>query len=303
MKITTYGLILSVILILSCKTKYPTTKDTVEPVSMNGRFDHGKMLTYSICGQCHLNHETHTFMGRQLTDIPGFVGKVYSHNLTNDPKSGIGTYTESQLFYLIKTGIARNGKVVPYMTRPNIADEDLKDIIGYLKSNDLAVRAKDTVAGKTRYTLVGKIGINASKPVAYKTGATAPSKDDKVSYGRYLVDQLDCFHCHSKSLLKLNMLDPEKTPGYMAGGMPEKTPEGKKIFAPNLTPDDETGIGKYTESEFELAIKDGQARDGRKLREPMPQFRHLTSTETSAIFAYLKNLKPVKNKVKIVRND
>jgi hypothetical protein len=303
MKITTYVLALSIILILSCKTKYPTTKDTVAPVSMNGRFDHGKMLTYSICGQCHLNPATHTFMGRRLTDIPGFVGKVYSHNLTNDPKSGIGTYTVSELFYLIKTGIARNGKVVPYMIRPNIADEDLKDIIGYLKSNDLPVRAKDTVAGKTHYTLVGKIGINGSKPVAYKTGITSPSKEDKVLYGRYLVDQLGCFHCHSKSLLKLNLPDPEKTPGYMAGGMPEKTPEGKKIFAPNLTPDDETGIGKYTESEFELAIKDAQARDGRKLREPMPQFRHLTSTEASSIFAYLKNLKPVKHKVKIVRND
>jgi hypothetical protein len=300
MKIVLFIIFGLILFFAGCKTKYATTTDTVL-LPPNTSFEHGKILTFSICGQCHYNPVTNSFIGRRLTDVPGFVGKVYSHNITSDIKKGIGTYTDAELFYLIKTGVARNGKLVPYMLRPNIADADLKAIILYLSSNDIPVRGNDTIVGITKYTLIGKIGINATKPLPYKTGISAPEPGDKVIYGKYLVDQIGCYHCHSKSLLKLNYLKPEKSKGYMRGGMAAETPEGKKIFASNLTPDDETGIGKYTESEFAKVVKDGIARDGRKMQNPMPQFHYLTNEQVSALFAYLKSLQPVKHKVKVVK--
>jgi hypothetical protein len=302
MKKTVFVILAAIICITGCKTNYSVTTDKISVNNANNLMDHGKILTYSICGQCHLNPVSHTFIGRQLTDIPPFVGKVFSHNLTASTNYGIADYTDAELFYLIKTGINRKGILIPYMTRPNIADADLKSIIAYLHSNDDPVRAKDTIVGITHYTFIGNIGMNSAKPMPYQTGIAAPDTRNEIDYGKYLVDQIGCYHCHSKSLLKLNALQPEKTPGYMAGGEAERMPNGKTIYASNLTPDNETGMGKYTEAEFKTAVRAGTARDGRKLKPPMLQFQHLSDGQIAALYAYLKNLPPVKHKVKIVKD-
>ena len=117
----------------------------------------------------------------------------------------------------------------------------------------------------------------------------------KVARGEYLVKIIGCQDCH--------------TPGYFAGA-PDMTQmlSGSEFgwqgpwgttYARNLTPDNVTGIGAWTEDQIVTAIKTGQRPDGTALQPPMPwpDFANLTDEDAHAIAAYLKTLTPVAHKV------
>src|SRR5579863_6713618 len=126
--------------------------------------------------------------------------------------------------------------------------------------------------------------------------AAARAADAQVERGGYLVNTSGCTDCH--------------TPGYFFG-----KPDASKFLGgsevgffipglgvfhgPNLTPDPETGLGKWTREEIVAAITAGKRPDGRVLAPIMPwaHFAHLTKEDQAAIVAYLQSLPPVKNKV------
>jgi mono/diheme cytochrome c family protein len=284
--------------IISCKTQFATTKINYTHSESPIVLERGKMLTFTICAGCHYDGSVNKFIGKQIKDVPGIAGKVYSANLTNSRSNGITPhYTDAELKYLLKTGVSKDGRFISYMLRPNMADEDINAIIAYLRSNDDAVAAANTTVGLTHYTLLGKMFMSATaKPLPYKPDINRPAESDPVALGRYLVDNIGCFHCHSKSLMSLNYLYPERSKGYLAGGFKLKGANGNKISASNITPDKETGIGNYTKAEFIKAIKDGQAPD-RKLHPPMPKFQHLPDEEVDAIYSYLQTVPAVYHKV------
>lgn len=234
----------------------------------------------------------------RIHEVPDIVGKVYSANLTNSKSNGIPPhYSDAELRYLLKTGIARDGRFIPYMLRPNMADEDLNDIIVYLRSDDPAVAAADTTIGISHLTLIGKMAMNVmAKPLPYNNNIKRPPESDSIAAGRYLVDNIGCFHCHSKSLTKLNYLSPEQSKGYMAGGMKFKTPQGVEIYASNLTPDRQTGIGNYNRPQFRKAVKNGESIHG-KLYPPMPKFEKLSDVDIDVIYAYLRSIPAKYHKV------
>ena len=122
------------------------------------------------------------------------------------------------------------------MLRPNMSEQDLNDIIVFLRSDDPALAADDTTVGITHYTIIGNLYmIEAAKPMPYKQDINTPT--DPVALGYYLVDNLGCFHCHSKSLTALNYANPDQSKGYLAGGTKLKGGQGLDIFASNITPD------------------------------------------------------------------
>ena len=128
-----------------------------------------------------------------------------------------------------------------------------------------------------------------AKPLPYKPGIKRPSENEPVALGAYLVDNLGCFHCHSKSLTSLNYVNPEQSKGYMAGGLKLKGENGNSVTAANITPDKQTGIGNFTKQQFLKAVKEGEAPD-RKLHPPMPEFKKLNDVEVDAIYAYLQTV-------------
>ncbi len=71
----------------------------------------------------------------------------------------------------------------------------------------------------------------------------------------------------------------------------------KKIYAKNITPDPETGIGKWTEAEFIRSMRTGLTPDGRVLDVQMPwdAFQKITDRDMKSLWAYLKTIKPIKN--------
>jgi mono/diheme cytochrome c family protein len=279
------------IIIISCKTKFATTKATYKATASTPAFEHGKDLAFTICAGCHYDHTVNKFIGTPIHDVPAIAGKVFSANLTNSKTHGIPPhYTDAELKYLLKTGVAKDGRFLSYMLRPNMSDEDINDIIVFLRSNDPAIAAADTTIGLTHYNFIGKAYMNMNaKPAPYHPGVKRPSADNPIALGGYLVDNIGCFHCHSKSFSSLDLQIPEQSKGYLAGGIKFKEENGKTIYASNITPDKTTGIGDYSKLEFRKALKDGQALN-KKLRPPMPKFDRLTDTEIDAIYAYLQSI-------------
>lgn len=276
-----------------CKIQYQTEKIEYKVESQD--VAEGKRLTMLVCGSCHYNFETKDFSGKRLEDSPKFIGKIYSANITQDPERGAGKYTPGELAYLIRTGVSRTGRLMPYMHRPNMANQDLDDIIAYLKSDDAAVKPSVRSAGKTKYMPAGRLGLSMMKPGEYRNHSIQKPKDDQVMLGKYLVDNLACYHCHSRSFASLDPLDPARSKGYMGGGNKLRDASGKKIKSPNLTPHI-TGILNWTDAEFRRAITEGISKDNSVISYPMPLFPELTEDESSAIFAYLQTVPPIKRK-------
>ncbi len=105
----------------------------------------------------------------------------------------------------------------------------------------------------------------------------------QIEAGHRLVDAGDCASCHT---------DSEGKP--FAGGRAIPTPFGT-IYAPNITPDRETGLGGWSEHDFYRAMHNGVGPDGDHLYPafPYPFFTKLTRDDVKAIWAYLKTLPPV----------
>jgi mono/diheme cytochrome c family protein len=69
------------------------------------------------------------------------------------------------------------------------------------------------------------------------------------------------------------------------------------VYASNITPDKQTGIGNYTQTDFRKAVKAGEA-PGRKLHPPMPKFSTLSDREVDDIYAYIQTIFPADHKIK-----
>jgi cbb3-type cytochrome c oxidase subunit III len=113
-----------------------------------------------------------------------------------------------------------------------------------------------------------------------------------VERGRYLVTAADCGSCHT-------------VPGSdhpFAGGRPIETPFGV-LAAPNITPDRETGIGAWTDDEFDSAVRRGRSRNGARLYPamPFPYYSRMSREDVKDIRAYLTTIEPVHNAVKVNR--
>lgn len=89
----------------------------------------------------------------------------------------------------------------------------------------------------------------------------------------------------------------------MAGGNKPLNMEGQIIATSNLTPHKTSGIGNWTEEQFIKAVKFGLVENDRALRFPMLPFVYLTDYEIASMYAYLKTLPPVDNKVPRVFYD
>lgn len=157
-----------------------------------------------------------------------------------------------------------------------------------------------------------------------KLEVTTATQEDIIVRGKYLVETMGCHDCHSPK--KMGPNGPEIIPELMLSGYPSDRPivkfsdpmikEGFAMFYPdltagagpwgvsfagNLTPDP-TGIGTWSEEQFKKALTEGKFKGlegARMLLPPMPWFNltELKDEDVSAIFAYLKSIKPVKNVV------
>ena len=121
------------------------------------------------------------------------------------------------------------------------------------------------------------------------------SDADYVARGKYLVDITGCNDCHTPGTF-WNAPDPTRLLSGSELGW--KGPWGV-TYARNLTPEPQTGIGAWSESDIVTAIKMGKRPDGAMLLPPMPwpDLAHLTDDDAKSIAKYLKTIPPVMHKV------
>lgn len=116
---------------------------------------------------------------------------------------------------------------------------------------------------------------------------SSPEMLATIKAGEYLART--CVSCHT-------------VPGgsKFAGGRPMETPFGI-LLSPNITPDPQTGIGRWTKKDFYRAVHDGLAPDGSKYFPafPYPSFTLMPQADIDAIYFYLKSIKPVRNPVHV----
>ena len=122
------------------------------------------------------------------------------------------------------------------------------------------------------------------------------SAETLLERGTYLMrGPVACGNCHTP---KDNRGRPIKDMELAGGFVFDEKPF--TAVAANITPDKETGIGKWTDAQIITAIREGKRPDGTIIGPPMaiPFFRHMSDRDAKAIVVYLRQLKPIKNKVK-----
>lgn len=238
------------------------------------------------CGNCHVQREKgkplpeRGLSGGMVFDEEPF--KAYAPNITPDPETGIGKWTDVQLARAIREGIRPDGTVIgppmPMAFYRDLADDDLAAIVAYLRAQPPV----KNVVPKSEYRM--KLPPNYGPPI--KAKVTAPSANDAVKYGAYLAGPMGhCVECHTPWVKG----QPDMT-RLGAGGNPFKGPWGVAVSR-NLTPH-ESGLKGWSDAEIARAIQEGVRKDGSPLKPPMgfPLYAKMTEGDLNAVVAYLRTV-------------
>lgn len=226
----------------------------------------------------------------------GFPGAFYASNIT---PQGISRYTDGELFRVITTGVSKEGKalfpVMPFRYYGQMDEEDIKAIIAYIRT--LKPIKNDVPKSSADFPMCLIINTIPSKASFTKL----PAKTDPVNYGRYLTTAAGCIECHTKA----DKGDLIKGMEF-GGGREFPFPDGSIVRSTNISPDVETGIGKWTENIFVslFRIHSDAAALTTKLKPgdfnsvmPWTMYGGMSEEDLKAIFAYLKTIKPIKNSI------
>jgi mono/diheme cytochrome c family protein len=268
----------------------------------------GEYLVTAVAGcvDCHSPRDWSRISGPKFTDSIGAGGMKFGHEFglpgsyysPNITPAGIGNYTDGELFRAITTGQTKtNQPLFPIMPYPNFGTMDKEDIyaiIAYIRTlkpieHHTPPADRDFPVSLLVYTMPQKAAFT-----------TRPSENDSVAYGRYLVAFAGCADCHSPTDDKGAPL-----PGMdFAGGKEFHMPTGGVVRPANITPDKETGIGSWSKTQFFEAIRKYKDKPLGPVETntfatvmPYATFSMMTDHDLSAVYAYLRTLKPVKNNV------
>jgi mono/diheme cytochrome c family protein len=238
----------------------------------------------------------------------GPLGGIYSRNLTSDKETGLGRYSDEQIFRMMRHGIRPNDLAGMPLMMPfwKMSDEDMVAIVSYLRS---LAPVKNPVP-ENEWTFIGKAVRALSstfKPIEKPDApAVGPDMAATVERGEYLCRYVaNCVGCHTeRDMMTYEAIGPE-----FAGGMEfEPWPDLHKYFkvdttlylrTPNITPHPNSAFSKFkTPEEF---IK--RFRLGRTVPfSPMDwgPFSRMSDQDITAIWMFLNSLKPVDKEIKEV---
>jgi len=256
--------------------------------------ERGEYLVGSIaaCGNCHTPKNADGAERTDETLAGGFVVELPPHtavapNITPDPETGIGRWNDRQIARAIREGVRPDGTVIdppmPIEFYSKISDRDVMAIVAYLRT---VAPVRNAVA-KSIYRV--------EPPRSWGNAAgdpDPPPQADRVAYGAYLAGPVGrCMECHTPMRADGMGRDMARAG---SGGTPVPGPN-EPVVPPNVTPDPETGIGRWTDGEIKRAITQGVSRDGRLLSPsmPFPYYARMTARDLDSVVAYLRTLKPL----------
>ncbi|HEX7153803.1 MAG TPA: cytochrome C [Thermoanaerobaculia bacterium] len=277
------------------------------------RLARGKYLVHHVsdCLGCHSDHTlawalpvkpgTEGKGGFTFGPEFGFPGTVSAQNITSDPETGLGKWTDGEILRAMREGIDRNGEalfpMMPYAHLRSMSDEDAKSIVVYLRT--LEPIRNQTPPKKIDFP-VNYLVKFVPKPI--DAPVTAPPAHDTVAYGKYLTTIGGCIECHTPHNEKNELV----TDKLFGGGWEMKGPWGRNYTA-NLTPHPKTFIGRATRDEFIGRFRAFANMDatnaptpppGRNTIMPWLAYAGMSDQDLGAIYDYLKTVPAVDNEVK-----
>ena len=272
------------------------------------RIARGKYLAnnVTVCIDCHSQRNWSVLSGPLDSSSLGAGGEKFDHSIgfpgevrvPNITPFNLKNWTDGEIFRAITSGVKKDGSaifpIMPYQSYAKMDKEDIYAIIAYIRT----LPAKKSPARPERqldFPLNFLINTMPVKPES----TTIPSTQDTLKYGAYLVNSAACKDCHTKQD------KGEFVEGMdFAGGRDFNIPGGV-LSSANITPDKETGIGNWTKDIFLARFKAYEDKHKLpKLRKgdfqtimPWSMYAAMKQEDLSAIFSYLKTIKPVKNQV------
>lgn len=234
--------------------------------------------------------------GRPMTTP---FGIVYSTNITPDVDTGIGGWTDDEFVDAMRSGVGPGGKhlfpVFPYTSFTRMTRQDLLDLKSYLLSLEPVRQA--TPPPDMPPPFRWRAGMIGWKWLFLDEGEfqARPDSSDAWNRGAYLVEALaHCGECHSPRNA-FGAIDADLRYAGTADG-----PEGEK--APNITPDNQTGIGDWSTADMVWFLQTGLFPDGDSTQGTMFEviengYQYLPVSDLRAIDRYLRSLTPIRNAV------
>jgi mono/diheme cytochrome c family protein len=292
---------------------YPVAQppSTVKVEITPERVARGEYLVLHVtgCVGCHSEQDTTKFglpvkpgtfgKGGEIFDEEnGMPGKIYAKNIT---PAGIGSWSDGELIRAMTAGVSKDGTplfpIMPYPHFGQLAEDDVHAIVAYIRSLKAIENTPPARSLSFPMNLIVRI---IPAPASFKP---RPSPTDKVAYGAYMVNAGMCTDCHTPVDGRGQPL-----PGRdFSGGQPFVNPATHfRSVSANITPDADTGIGSWTEQQFIDKFKGFETPNDAVLTTteqrqntmmPWTGFSGMTREDLSAIYAYLRTLKPVTNRV------
>jgi mono/diheme cytochrome c family protein len=264
------------------------------PAADAALLERGRYLV-EVAAACGVCHTTRGPDGAPRAGMEQAGGRVFAErgfravapNITPDPETGIGRWTDAQIADAIRNGRRPDGSLIgppmPAESYRDIADRDLAAMVAYLRTIP-PVRHAMTERSTYSFPLTPH-----GPPVA---SVPDPPETDPVARGAYLaVNLAHCMDCHSAQLSE-GRRDPAR-PG--ATGLVLEGPWGV-VVARNISAHPDLGIGRWTDAQVLDAITRGVSADGRRLAPPMggraPIWARLTERDRRDLLAYIRSLPP-----------
>ena len=275
------------------------------------RVARGKYLVHhvSICFDCHSERTSAYALpfkpGREgvgglvWNEQMGFPGTLAAANLTPDPETGLGKWTDGEILRAIREGVNRDGDalfpIMPYGHYRHMSDDDAKAIVAYLRTLAPQRYAEPEKSVDPPMNFIQKF-----IPQPIDAPVPPPDRSNEVAYGKYVTTIAACSECHTPK-------DKGKPlPGMeFAGGFEMHTPEFRVVTA-NITPHPSTWMGKASREEFIARFRAfahftvdtaPPAPKGRNTVMPWIAYSGMTDEDLGAVYAYLRTVPAVDHKV------
>ena len=253
------------------------------------------VATAADCQACHTNPEGgKPFAGGYAIHSP--MGTIYTTNITPSKTAGIGNYSEEQFSRAVREGVRPDGgnlyPAMPYTSYSHMSDEDIHAMYVYFQHGVQPVEQTASLTAlpfpfNMRIAMAGWNLLYLDK-TPFKADA---SKSAEWNRGAYLVNGAGhCDTCHTPR----NLMMGEVTTKPLAGGMVGPW------YAPNISADAVSGIGKWTQAQLVEYLKTGRTTGKNQAAGPMAEavqnsLQYLPDSDLNAIAFYLKNSTPVRD--------
>ena len=237
----------------------------------------GRLFGARGCRKCHGENAS----GALILDV-AMLGTVYGPNLTSGKGGVTAGYSDVDWVRTVRHGIKPNGfptQVMDSKEYQYMIDSDLGKIVAWLKSRP-PVDAQPPPLRITAFSYVwhglGWLDVTTADQVDHTRTPQVIEPSAAPEFGKYVL-RLQCQGCHGETL----------SGGKLSGapGLP---------IPPNLTPDDATGLGRWTFEQFATVMRTGKRPDGRVLDSFMPwdTYAAMSDDELQAIWSYLRSQPP-----------